>query len=221
MSKLLMIVPSRERPNGVEELWQTFRDTASPGSYLCIATDDDDPTNYRPLPGCIMETGPRLGMIGTLNAAAIKYASRFDVIGFAGDDHRFRTKGWDTAYVETIREMGGGIVYGNDLLQGQNLPTQVACSGSIITALGYMVPPELQHMYADNFWRDLGLSIGRLRYLPDVIIEHMHYSVGKSEHDEGYDRVAALIHADEASYAKYQAERFEDDVDRARKAVNA
>jgi hypothetical protein len=99
-------------------------------------------------------------------------------------------------------------VYGNDLLQGANLPTAVFMTSDIIRALGWMVPPSLQHLYVDDSWRDLGRSAACLQYLPDVVIEHVHpFALGadhrpKAELDDGYRRVNApgVYAADEAAY---------------------
>jgi hypothetical protein len=89
-----------------------------------------------------------------------------------GDDHFPRTHGWDQAYLDALRELGTGIVYGNDLLQGHRLPTQCAMTADIVRRWGYMALPTLRHMYVDNFWRDLGNAADCLRYLPEVVVEH-------------------------------------------------
>jgi hypothetical protein len=122
-----------------------------------------------------------------------------------GDDHMPRTVGWDAAYLEALRELGTGLVYGNDLLQGSSLPTQVAMTTDIVRALGYMAPPDLTHLYVDNFWRDLGRSAGCLRYLPDVIVEHRHPAAGKAQWDAGYARVnnSAMYEHDATAYEQY------------------
>jgi len=44
-------------------------------------------------------------------------------------------------------------------------------------------------MFLDDTWRELGHAIGRYTYLPDVHIEHMHPTAGKSEWDSNYRRV--------------------------------
>ena len=128
-------------------------------------------------------------------------------IGFMGDDHRPRTVGWDTAYLEALRELGSGIVYGNDLLQGERIPTQVAMTTDIVRELGFMAPPVLKHLYVDNFWRDLGTAAGCLRYLSNVVVEHMHPIAGKAPWDDGYARVNAptMYSGDANAYAKWAA----------------
>ena len=52
-----------------------------------------------------------------------------------------------------------------------------------------MTFPGCIHLFFDNFVKQLGLDLEYLKYLPDVIIEHLHPVAGKAEMDEGYARV--------------------------------
>jgi hypothetical protein len=150
-------------------------------------------------------------MVEALNGAAGTYANGVFgmappfAIGFMGDDHRPRTKGWDAAYLDALHSLGTGIVYGDDLLQGRNLPTQCAMTADIVAALGGMAPVNLRHMYVDNFWRELGRNAECLRYLPDVVVEHLHPVAGKAEWDEGYTKVNApeVFAQDEDAFREY------------------
>jgi hypothetical protein len=54
-----------------------------------------------------------------------------------------------------------------------------------------MTFPGCFHLFFDNFVKQLGLDLECLRYLPDVIIEHLHPVAGKAEMDAGYERVNA------------------------------
>jgi hypothetical protein len=69
-------------------------------------------------------------------------------------------------------------------------------------------------MYVDMFWRDLGQEAGCLRYLPRVVIEHMHPIAGKSPWTEGHLRVNApdRLEADRIAYEEYRASLFAADV---------
>jgi hypothetical protein len=62
-------------------------------------------------------------------------------------------------------------------------------TADIVRELGAMVPADVEHLYCDNVVRDIGIQAGCLRYLPEVLIEHMHPVVGKAESDEQYARV--------------------------------
>lgn len=200
---LAVIVPSRGRPEAIAELAEVWRETTTTtNAHLAVCIDDNDPKRLEY--GKNVNVYPSRTMVEALNRAAAAFADMAYAVGFMGDDHRPRTVGWDARYLEALHELGTGIVYGNDLLQGRNLPTQCAMTSDIIRSLGYMAPPGLRHMYVDNFWLALGRSAGCIKYLPDVVIEHMHPIAGKAEWTEGHVRVNAreMYEHDLATYAR-------------------
>lgn len=192
--EILMICPSRSRPHKAYEVIDTFEKTNSGRAKLFFYLDDDDPTakDYpKPRnPNTMLHIGPRYGITGSVNQAVMNYPN-YRFYGFIGDDHRFRTADWDKVFIETIDSKGGGwgIAYGDDLLMHAALPTAVVISKNIIDAMGFMVYPELKHLYIDNFWKEIGIGIERLFYIPEVIIEHMHYVAGKAPKDALYSQV--------------------------------
>jgi len=212
MSRLLMIVPSRKRANSCLEVLAEFNKNSVDADIL-FGLDDDDKSEYAPEVLEHAEINPRLRMGGTLNLLATKYANKYEYLGFMGDDHRPRTQGWDVKLCQAIGNKPG-VAYGNDLLQGANLPTAVVLSSEIVQRIGYMVPPTLIHMYMDNFWRDFGDKLGNLQYLPDVILEHLHYLAGKAVNDLQYQEVNAshVYENDRIAYALYQSGQFDKDI---------
>jgi hypothetical protein len=210
MKDLLVIIPSRGRPETVTPLASEFFDNSNAGAELLFATDDDQ-ESYPAYPGVRFRRGPRLRMCGTLNAAAVEEADDYNYIGFMGDDHRARTVGWDSHIIEALQTHN--IVYGNDLLQGENLPTAVFMRSEVIRKLGFMAPPCLIHLYLDNFWLALGRATS-IKYLPDVIIEHMHPAIGKAEWTDSYREVndQELYQRDERAFNHYMDAHFEDDL---------
>lgn len=223
-NELKVIVPSRGRPDNVLRLISAWTDTGAT-SGLEIVLDNDDTSFEEWHFEQIMEagdwigitSGPRIRLGPTLNREALIEADLHPFIGFMGDDHVPRTPGWDERICEALRELGTGIVYGNDLFQGPNLPTAVFMTSDIIKTLGYMCPPGLVHMYLDNAWLAWGQGIDRLRYLPDVVIEHVHPQAGgKAEVDEGYREVWPLMQVDEPQWLEYKAMKLEADLDKLR-----
>ena len=217
MSDLCVIVPTRSRPANIARLIQGWEDTGAT-AHLLIVLDEDDPTledydevlresrghEYGFL-GVIVAPRKRLGP--TLNHEAIAQAQRWAYVGFMGDDHLPRTAGWDDRITDNLADLRTGIVYGNDLFQGPNLPTAVFMTSDIIRALGYMCPPEQIHLYLDNAWKTWGESIGRLRYLDGVVIEHLHpEAAGKAEWDPQYVEVngGAMYESDGAAWDRYR-----------------
>lgn len=209
---LIVIVPARDRPDAMVELADNFRETCTQGTHLVFALDDDSPTvdqyeQCRPSNVELFVSGSRT-MVQALNHAAFHYRDDAFAIGFMGDDHRPRTAGWDYYYCDALRDLGTGIVYGDDLLQGARIPTQCAMTADIVRMLGYMAPPALTHLFVDNFWRDLGTAAGCLAYLPNVVVEHMHPVAGKADWDEGHVRVnqRSMYARDEQAYRRYLTE---------------
>ena len=103
--------------------------------------------------------------------------------------HVPRTDYWDYLLTLQIPAQKQGIAYGNDLLQGGNLPTAVLMTRGIVEALRGMVQPKAKHLYLDNMWKKLGTDINALYYAENVVIEHMHPLAGKSKMDDNYARV--------------------------------
>lgn len=216
MKRMLVIVPTRGRPENAQRLENARRETETTGlvDFLYVV-DDDDPKAMEyaraaqlwgaravapghsgglPVPSgaevriplSSVAIAPRMRMIGSLNHFALRYAPDYDYLGFMGDDHAPRTQGWDRQILDVLDDPGARVVYGNDLLQGPNLPTAVFMHSVIVRAAGFFAPPLLTHLYADNYWKELGQALDGLVYLPDTIIEHVHPAAGKAAMDDGY-----------------------------------
>jgi hypothetical protein len=222
---LLVIVPSRGRPQNVAALLEAWTETATGVAELVIALDSDDPMrdDYLQMLKPPMDAGTlrvevaarqRLG--GTLNSIAEVEATEYRALGFMGDDHRPRTAGWDRLMVEALDELGTGLVYGDDLFQRANLPTQWAMTSDIVQELGYMVPGGLVHLYIDDALKVLTERAGCLRYLPDVVIEHLHPSAGKAEMDDSYRETNSDAQFDADRHRFEDWKRFSLDADVAR-----
>lgn len=222
MSDLVVIVPSRGRPANIARLWQAWSDTGAHAD-LVVALDVDDPTalDYPAIDAsnATISIGARLGLVGTLNREAdIALRGGWRHIGFMGDDQLPRTAGWDKFISDALDDLGAGIAYGNDLFQGAALPTAVFLTADIVAALGYMCPPGFRHLYIDNVWKAWGDGICRIRYLDDVIIEHMHPQGGKADWDDGYRRVNAgdVWEHDSREWERYKTEDLPADLEKLR-----
>jgi hypothetical protein len=190
---LLVIVPTRGRPQNAARLAKAFEETDSLNAELVFVADHDDPelpAYHVAAPRLLIYTGETgRGMVASLNWAASLYDDLYDHLGFMGDDHLPRTAGWDAPVLGALDTLEPRVVYGNDLLQGEALPTAAFLPSRLVRALGYMAPPCLRHLYVDNFWLELGQAVGGLRYLPDVVIEHIHPAAGKVAMDVRYQAV--------------------------------
>lgn len=205
-------------------MYEAFRETCRADTKLVIIVDADDPTlstYYSLLNGIgqvlVVEPG-KTGMCAALQSGYKAFEPHLGfAVAFQGDDHRARTVGWDTRYLETLRELGTGLVYGNDLFQGQAIATQVAMTSDIPKKLGYMTPPGFDHLCVDVVWNDWGVALDKLVYLDDVIIEHVHYLAGKSKFDKTYAVVNSpqMGANDSAEYRRYHdSGEFQADVEK-------
>lgn len=225
MTDLIMFVPTRGRPANALRFSKACAELNRAKTTVIFGVDSDDPEldAYQAQQVGLIEVvdpaGP--GMVGALNQLVERFAGQATTFGFAGDDHCPRTVGWDQHLVDAIGVMGGGVAYGNDLIQGPNLATAVVMDARIPQTLGYMAPTTLQHLYVDNVWLDWGRGLGRLAYRHDVIIEHLHPLVGKAENDERYDLVnnGAMFGRDEQAYRNYLAGDLEADLEKLRTVV--
>ncbi|MEU3990104.1 glycosyltransferase family A protein [Streptomyces platensis] len=212
---LLVIIPTRGRPQAVSALVDAWNDTSATADLL-FAVDTDDPelagykahaAEYKGDERIRFTFGKRRRLCGTLNAQAVKAAKQYRFLAFMGDDHRPRPAAmpWDARIRECLSG-GPGIVYGNDLLMGERMPTAVAMTSDIVRTLGFMAPDCLVHLCLDLVWLDWGRGMGRITYLDDMVIEHLHPANGKAELDAGYEECnsEAQVSADSTAYYDYR-----------------
>lgn len=206
--EILIILPSRcggsDRTKNVERFIENWKKFTEGFSDLCVAIDEDESEKYPRIEGVIYEVNPRMRMIPTLNHVANKYSNDYKAISFFGDDHLILSK-WESIFLEKLDNMKGvGIFYGNDLFQGAKLPTAVFMSSNIVRELGYMVPNQQLHMFADNFWKELGDDLGILCYFDNIIFEHVHPDIGKIDSDSQYLEANSAFFYDQEKYNVYK-----------------
>jgi hypothetical protein len=198
---LLVIVPTRSRPEAIARIVRAWDDTGAwQSATLSFLVDGDDPRCEEYEAEFEAIKTPTLmslhvlphwqPLVPKLNdwASMVAWHS-YRNLAFMGDDHIPRSPGWAADMVIALDVMGTGIVYPDDGYQHENLASCWAMTVDIVRALGRMVPAPVEHLYCDNSIMDLGRAIGRLKYLPEVLVEHMHPVAGKAEQDEQYERV--------------------------------
>lgn len=203
MRGLLIVVPSRGRPASIARLHAAMAETCTADTVLAVGLDDDDEHNYGRLPGIEYEV--RAGMhlmTAWANELAVPRAGRFRAIGVLGDDNVPRTPGWDARVLAALED--DPFTFGNDLYPRE--PGSMSCHifmrSGVVRALGHIGAPEISHMYVDVGWFAWGTATS-ISYLDDVIIDHLHYSVGKSAPDAVYATSYACQPADLGNWHAY------------------
>jgi hypothetical protein len=186
---LLVIVPTRGRRANCERLLKSFRETASPGTDILVISDPDDQETYAGMDWgdalhAVME--PRGTYIEKLNHGQEALAGSYGAYMCLGDSNVF-TPGWDTILLKALEDMGGhGWVYPENGRR-RDVPEHWLASASVISALGWFAPPYVKMYYGDNIVGDLGKRSGLIRYVPEAVIEHRHYTVDpETQRDETY-----------------------------------
>lgn len=229
---IAILTPSRGRPQALAEMIRSICETVSSEVVrVYVGLDDDDHEAYNevwdvygsrslvlachadPLPGESPEgarlsvsfhTRPRMQLGPWTNVLSeIAIGEGFDVLASFGDDHRPRTRGWDTMVMEAMRRIAGGLVYTRDGLQDARLPTAPFWSARVIEALGWYFPPGQLHLYADDFWLRLAGDLGRCVYLPGVLVEHLHPSAGHRVADAVNEESDALYDHDQQAFERF------------------
>ena len=213
---LLVIVPSRGRPQNVARLLDAVHATAKMRTRVHAAVDDDDPElgRYRYVmkqagaEGDVLTVGPRKGLCAWTNEIAALQAERYPFLASFGDDHVPYTPGWDRALIRGIVDQGGtGFTYPWDGTR-EDIPEAVVLSSDIVQALGWMCEPSLSHWYVDNVWADLGRGAGCIRHLRAVKVEHAWKG------DQTSRESSESLTADrDAYYAWRRSERMQQDID--------
>jgi hypothetical protein len=180
--KNLVICPTRNRVDIFRRFLDSFKLTSVCSKLVAIIDNDDiQKPQYLPLPvEFIISDG---GTITELINNAFKSNPGYDFYTVTNDDFVLKTPRWDEILCKP-----GKISYGNDLAASEAMPTMFTVDAVFPRTLGWLQLPTLNFMYGDNFWKELGTSLHCLKYHKDVINEHMHWCVKKSEIDETYKR---------------------------------
>jgi hypothetical protein len=228
MPDLAILVPTRGRPGNLERLVAAIQRNSTTNVKIYGGLDVDDPTldeyvKSAPLTAAVeqglleLRCGERATLVQWTNGLAA-WALRVDpgikFLASLGDDHVPCTPAWDMNLMMAIMAMPGpGYAFGNDLLQGDRLPTAWVQSVEVYETLGWVMHPSLRHLYVDNVVSVIGTESGRLAYRPGVVIEHLHPLAGKATWDESYksSNGQPTKNADYVAYSAWRADTYAKD----------
>jgi hypothetical protein len=220
---LLVIVPTRSRRANCERMLESFSETASEDTDILFISDPDDQDTYEGMDWghalhAVMD--PRGSFITKLNHGWEAFPG-YDAYMAAGDSNVFITPGWDVILLKALGDLGCGWVYPENKRRN-DVPEMWLASAGITGELGWLAPPEVGMYYGDNIISDLGRRSGLLRYVPEAVIEHRHYSVfPETGYDETY-RVAETTWGkrDLAAFQEWRATRMPHQVAQLRRRFN-
>ena len=110
-----------------------------------------------------------------------------DILMMGNDDAIFQSIHWDDVLRIWDQKYPDGIyvLYPDDM-SGNFRCTFPAVSRTWIDTLGYFVPEIFEFLANDTYIERVGNWIGRIHFLPQIQLEHLHFAFGKSQMDETY-----------------------------------
>lgn len=203
----MWILPSRSRPQNLLRFFDAFARTKADTPGL-VVLDYDDPLldGYRAVtlpPGWSLILEPKHETFGALQNSVFDRWPHNEWYGMIADDVVPLSDGWDKKLVETAGI--DGVSYGYDSINQGRSFTHGVLGGDFVRDLGWLILPGLDRLYGDNVIIDLAKEKGVLRYCPDVILEHLHFSNGKAPMDETYRKNNATN--DREIYEAWKASR--------------
>lgn len=194
--KISFVIPSRGRPQRLREMWESAQKTKSDPDVeidLIIGVDADDPQ----VDVYIDIFGPTRVLVAQ---DRISYAARCnqlvwytdgDLMWMGNDDFLFRTVGWDTKVRTAANKVTDNIflIFPEDgFKRAIPFATTSFLPRRVVEIMGGVFPYIFYHNCCDPYLSNIFERLGRLIYLPDVLIEHMHVNRGKAQMDDTYAR---------------------------------
>lgn len=224
--KIAILVPSRERMNNrltlISSIITTVKNINNVTLYLGI--DEDDPTLSiankltAAIPFVkivnIKNGGQFLGLGKMWNILAETCTE--EIISMIGDDMVFKTQNWDE---EIIKEFVNGpadhikAIHCNDDWHKAKLAVNLFCHRKYIDIMGHFMREEFKINWVDQWLHQIFSAFGRLKYRDDIMIEHRHWSIGKSRQDNTVQRMYKADGPDKVSdklWFKLTKERIKD-----------
>jgi len=189
---ITLLVATRKRPLLLQKMFDSVISTAKYPDLIEMSTyvDKDDfatQEHLKTMKGNIQITVGERILLSDMPNKAYKKASA-DIIMGCSDDLIFRTKDWDEKVINIFNQYEDKIVlvFPDDLIQRGKFATIIFLHRKWIETLGYFLPPYYSCDMADVWMDEVAKALNRRIYLPDIVVEHMHYSVGKATFDETY-----------------------------------
>ena len=185
--KISILCPSRGRPTRFLEMADSALMTAADHDAVDVrlAVDADDPTREQyPAPHHVNHGRRAVSHIFNVLAAG----ADGDILMAAADDVLFRTPGWDQKVREVAARFPDGLFIASPVNgAGQRRVNHWFTGRQWLGVFGWFMPAHFEHFCDDEWVQEVAGPCGRLVYMDDVLIEHMHKKYGKSPNDETYD----------------------------------
>jgi hypothetical protein len=190
--KISIICPTRGRPDKLLNMMNSVLNNASSPELVefILYVDSDDKSDYEMIrKKAVIIRSDRTDMSMMVSSCISKASG--NIICSSNDDVLFRTKKWDDIIYENLKLYPDNIflLHPNDLNKGQKLCTFPIFSKELFLKFPGLLPGNLTNIdfhIHDIFLQLKGLGFNRIKFLDNLILEHLHYTLGKSNMDDTY-----------------------------------
>ena len=200
MNAISILTPTRNRPNNcdrfIKSLYETTQYTGT--LELLFYVDSDDPAKdiYKEIEERWQNNfwrvefviGEPMSVSKSWNIIAKK--SLGDIMIMGNDDLVYKTVRWDSKLMAKLIELDNPyyLTWFNDGINGNRHCAFPVISREWYETLGYFSPGVFNFGYNDTWVYDIAKRVGKLNYMDEILVEHLHFSVGKSNMDDTYAR---------------------------------
>lgn len=206
MKKLLVLCPSRGRPQRILGMIRSFEITTDPThTQLMILLDEDDPklmdylSNVHPEHDVRVynRAGDKTYTTEIINRAFLE--TDYAYYSVTNDDIHYITPNWDRRLCN-IGAISTGVEdnmvkkYGKDFVTPfhiEGFPITSVIDARIPRCLGWLQYPELKHSAGDNVWYRLACRMNILYIAKDIHYVHKSAYYNDGEADETFNRTNA------------------------------
>jgi len=201
---IAILTPSRGRPEKLERFIKSVDKTSSTENtiYHFVGVDRNDPeletylssykkTREELLHNFIILNSSEQKPVGIIwndlqRLAEGMYHPDYYIMG--NDDLVYQTNNWDIILEKTIRQLKDPyhVLWFNDGINGDKLAAFPIVSKEWVKAVGSFCPTIFEFLCNDLWIFDVAKSLDHLKFIPEVVTEHLHFSQNKSLNDSTY-----------------------------------
>jgi hypothetical protein len=220
-NKIAIVLPVRnfgtERYERLPRCLDSFFDMTEDLADVFVLHDDDECDIYDPILAkypsvnnlCI-KSG--LNLMEKINVPAIDIANKYRYVGFIGDDILFKTK-WESEFISFLSSRKFALAFANENSEYAGaLAAHPFITSNMIKAVGFFGCPAVTHQYFDNYWHEMALTVGEVKYFENIIMEHRHPMMFKDIKDKLYDKIESQFEVNRHNYAVYKQVEMLNDV---------
>lgn len=217
---ILFKYTSRSRPDQFYRGLVSIINKSSSKNYLILCSlDSNDPTLNQYLDYIKDMDDDRIAVclgesknkINAINRDLNEYEKPWDIVVNMSDDMVFTKDGFDmiikSDYLQYFPKFDGVMHY-PDQDAGQKLMTLSILGREYYTRFNYIYHPDYTSLWCDNEAMEVAMMLGKYRYSPVRMFDHIHPAYGHCQTDEQYKHTESFYHADNAVYLKRKAKGF-------------